>query len=187
LPVPTSLPIAGCTVVPAKANPDARGCLYEIFRQSWPGAFHAVQWNACVSKAGVVRGVHVHVDMDEYYTLLKGRALCGLHDLRRDSPTFGQSVTFDWTARDGRAVVIPRGIAHGFWFAEDSVLSFGLSDYYKPEYDVIGCQWDDPSLAFDMPADAVRSARDTAAGDYAGMVAHYERLLDQYRYSLAAV
>src|SRR5205085_576182 len=92
------LPVAGCAVVPAKPNPDARGCLYEIYRAEWPGAFPTVQWNACVSKAGVVRGVHVHVDYEEYYTLLAGRGVLGLHDIRRESPTFGGSITIDWRA-----------------------------------------------------------------------------------------
>ena len=106
------LPIDGCAVVPAKPNPDARGCLYEIYRAEWPGAFPTVQWNACVSNAGVVRGVHVHVDYEEYYTLLAGRGILGLHDIRRDAPTFGRSITIDWRADDRCAVAIPHGVAH---------------------------------------------------------------------------
>ena len=46
-----------CDVLAAKPNPDERGCLYEIYRAEWPGGFPTVQWNACISKAGVVRGV----------------------------------------------------------------------------------------------------------------------------------
>ena len=131
------LPIDDCAVVPAKPNPDARGCLYEIYRAEWPGVFPAVQWNACVSKAGVVRGVHVHVDYYEYYTLLAGRGLLGLHDIRRESPTFGRSVTVDWRADDRCAVVVPRGVAHVLWFVEDAVLAFGLSSYWSAELDVV--------------------------------------------------
>src|SRR5687767_7613725 len=112
------IPIDGCTVIPAKSNPDGRGCLYEIYRAEWSGAFGTVQWNACVSKAGVVRGVHVHVDYHEYYTLLAGRTICGLHDIRRESPTFGRSVTIDWRAEDRCAIVVRHGVAHvlsGLW------------------------------------------------------------------------
>jgi dTDP-4-dehydrorhamnose 3,5-epimerase len=175
------LPIDGCAVVPAKPNPDERGCLYEIYRAGWPGAFETVQWNACVSKAGVIRGVHVHLDYDEYYTLLAGRGLLGLHDIRRDSPTFQRSVTVDWRADDRCAIVVPRGVAHVLWFAEDAVLAFGLSRYWNAELDVVGCRWDDPALGFELP-DSTKSLseRDTESGSYQDMIQSYESLLDRY-------
>jgi dTDP-4-dehydrorhamnose 3,5-epimerase len=173
----TRLPILDCAVVPAKPNPDARGCLYEIYRAEWPGGFPTVQWNACISKAGVVRGVHVHVDYDEYYTLLVGRGVLGLHDIRRESPTFGCSVTIDWRAEDRCAVSIPRGVAHVLWFIEDAVLAFGLSSYWSAELDVVGCRWDDPALALEIPDGAkLLSERDSDSGSYAEMVQSYESL-----------
>jgi dTDP-4-dehydrorhamnose 3,5-epimerase len=180
------LPIDGCAVIPAKPNPDARGCLYEIYRAAWPGAFETVQWNACVSKAGVIRGVHVHVDYHEYYTLLAGRGVLGVHDIRRESPTFGDSVTIDWRAEDRCAVVIPRGVAHALWFAEDSVLAFGLSRYWSAELDVVGCRWDDPALGFEIPAGAKSlSERDSESGTYQEMVQSYESLLARQTLQLA--
>jgi len=172
------LPLDGCAVVPAKPNTDPRGCLYEIYRATWPGAFEAVQWNACISKAGVVRGVHVHVDYDEYYTLLAGRGALGLHDIRRASPTFGRSVTIDWRAEDHCAVVVPRGVAHVLWFIEDAVLAFGLSQYWSADLDVVGCRWDDPALGFEIPAGTKSlSERDTESGSYSEMIQSYESLL----------
>src|SRR4051812_49669030 len=125
----TYLPIDGCTVVPAKTNPDARGCLYEIYRANWPGSFDTVQWNACISKAGVIRGVHVHVDYDEYYTLLAGRGLLGLHDIRRESPTFRRSVTIDWRAGGRGGLSIPRGGGPVLWVFGDARPSFWLGRY----------------------------------------------------------
>jgi dTDP-4-dehydrorhamnose 3,5-epimerase len=171
------IPIDGCVLIPAKPNPDARGCLYEIYRAGWPGSFETVQWNACVSKAGVVRGVHVHVDYDEYYTLLSGRAVCGLHDIRRESPTFGGSVTIDWRAEDRCAIVVPGGVAHVLWCVEDVVLAFGLSRYWNAELDVVGCRWDDTGLGFEIPDGAKSlSDRDSESGSYTEMVRSYEAL-----------
>ena len=46
-----SIPIEGCVAVRVRANADARGCLFEIFREEWPGAFKTVQWNACASRS----------------------------------------------------------------------------------------------------------------------------------------
>ncbi len=167
--------IMGCDIVPVSANRDARGCLYEIYRQSWPNAFATVQWNACASKAGVVRGAHVHVDYQEFYTLPRGRVRLGLADIRRASPTYGHSVQLEWADHDGFAVVVPEGVAHVVLFEEDSVLAFGLSGYWKAEYDVVGCQWDDPDLGFTWPSKSVvRSQRDIASGSYTTMLQHYE-------------
>ena len=58
--------IDGAVLVPLDGHGDARGCLTEVFRASWPGLFPVVQWNACRSQAGVVRGVHVHAGYDEF-------------------------------------------------------------------------------------------------------------------------
>ena len=182
--IPEATGIAGCEIVPVAANRDARGCLYEIYRQSWPNAFPTVQWNACASGAGVVRGVHVHVDYDEFYTLPRGRVVVGLADIRRESPTFGRSVQFDWTDHDGVALVVPRGVAHAVLFEAESVLAFGLSGYWTPELDIVGCQWDDPELAFHWPRKAIRrSPRDAHSGSYREMLQLYDELLKQCRRS----
>src|SRR5437588_1277308 len=174
---PQKTGIMNCDIVPVSANRDGRGCLYEIYRESWPNAFPAVQWNACASNAGVVRGAHVHIDYHEFYTLPRGRVLVGLADIRRTSPTYRHSVQFEWADDDGCAIVVPRGVAHVILFEEDSVLAFGLSDYWRPEYDRAGCQWDDPELGFVWPVKPVlRSERDANSGNYRAMLQLYEDL-----------
>lgn len=169
--------IVGCAAVAVRANKDDRGCLCEIFREEWPGAFKTVQWNACTSKSGVMRGVHVHVDYDEFYTLPVGRIFLALRDIRRASPSFGASVGFEWSATDGFAIPVPAGVAHAAYFLEDSVLAFGLSGYWKVGLDVVGCRWDllDPGLRWPIPTASV-SARDKASGSFEAMVADYEAL-----------
>jgi dTDP-4-dehydrorhamnose 3,5-epimerase len=99
----------------------------------------------------------------------------GLVDIRADSPTFRNSVQFEWADSDGVAIVVPRGVAHVVRFVENSVLAFGLSGYWTPDFDVIGCQWDDPELRLQWPDnDVVRSTRDLASGGFAQMLADYE-------------
>lgn len=172
-----TIPIQGCAPVPVRPNADDRGCLFEIFREEWPGAFNTVQWNACASRAGVMRGVHVHVDYDEFYTLPMGRVFLALRDIRRDSPTFGASAGFEWSAADGFAVPVPAGVAHAVFFLSDSVLVFGLSDYWKAELDIVGCRWNDLDPTLTWPAEAaVVSARDSASGSFAEMLIEFEGL-----------
>jgi dTDP-4-dehydrorhamnose 3,5-epimerase len=119
---PPTVPIQNCAPVLVKANADDRGCLFEIFREEWVGAFKALQWNACSSRSGVMRGVHVHIDYDEFYTLPMGRVFIALRDIRKASPTFGNSIGFEWSAVDGFAVSVPAGVAHAVFFLDDSVL-----------------------------------------------------------------
>ena len=171
------VPIEGCAPVPVTVNHDDRGCLFEIFREEWAGAFRTVQWNACKSRAGVMRGVHVHVDYDEFYTLPLGRVFLALRDIRRASPTFGNSTGFEWSAADGFAVPIPAGVAHAVFFLDDSVLAFGLSSYWKAELDVIGCRWDELAPSLHWPVEsATLSERDSEAGSFDDMLAKYEAL-----------
>lgn len=181
-PRPPRIPIAGCRPVPVRSNRDPRGCLFEIFRERWDGAFSAVQWNACVSEAGVLRGVHVHADYDEFYTLPKGRVFLALKDIRRDSPSFMASVGLEWRAADGFAVPVPHGVAHAVYFFEPSVLAFGLSGYWRAEYDIVGCRFDDPRFGIDWPEPGpLLSRRDEEVGDFATMVAAYEALRAEIR------
>ncbi len=177
-----SINIDGSAPVPVKSNPDSRGCLFEIFREEWQGAFKTVQWNACRSLAGVMRGVHVHVDYDEFYTLPFGRVFLAMKDIRRSSPTFGNSAGFVWSASDGFAMPVRAGVAHAVFFIEDSVLAFGLSGYWKAELDILGCRWNelDPSIAWPA-ATAVLSDRDATSGSYAEMVAGYAAMSQLHR------
>ena len=172
-----AIPIKGCTPVPVKANSDDRGCLFEIFREEWVGAFKTVQWNACSSRAGVMRGVHVHTDYDEFYTLPMGRVFIALRDIRRESPSFGNSIGFEWSAADGFAVPVPAGVAHAVFFLDDSVLAFGLSKYWKAELDRFGCRWDDLDPSLKWPVESARlSTRYTESGSFAAMLADYEAM-----------
>ena len=170
-----NIDIVGCELVRVVANRDGRGCLHEIFRESWSEAFPTVQWNACSSASNVVRGVHVHVDYDEFYTLPHGRVVLGLVDIRRESPSFRKSVQFEWSDKDGFAVVVPKGVAHVVMFVERSVLVFGLSDYWHAEYDILGCRWDDPELGFEWNCkEPVVSCRDSKSGTFQDMLSNFE-------------
>ena len=171
---PSDTGIDGVRLLPLARRPDGRGCLTELFRANAPGSLPAVQWNACDSRAGVMRGVHVHVAYDEIYTMPMGHVLLGLHDLRPGSPTRGNTFQLEWRAEDGVAVTIPRGVAHAMYCLADSLLMMGLSDYWTGRFDTIGCQYDDARLGFAWPAgEPIRSARDRASGTFAQMELDY--------------
>ena len=148
-----SLPL-GVRLTPLVLHEDERGSLIEVFRQSWPIEPAPVQWNFVSSKAGVLRGVHVHLRHHDYLVLAQGRAGIGLCDLRSESPTRGLSALIELSGRSPQVLAIPTGVAHGFYYYEDSVHIYSVSEYFNPS-DELGCMWNDAALQIPWPVESV--------------------------------
>ena len=163
----------GVVVRPLVSHADARGSLTEIFRQSWQDAFHPIQWNFSRSEPGVLRGVHVHRVHTDYLIVLTGSMLLALHDIRPTSPTHHLSLLLPLDGLSPKAVMIPPGVAHGFYFPEMSTHVYGVDEYWDGS-DEIGCRFDSPELKLGWPNLAPRlSGRDSLAGSYADMVREF--------------
>jgi dTDP-4-dehydrorhamnose 3,5-epimerase len=159
----------GVQFLPLKAHKDHRGALTEIYREEWVGA-RPVQWNMVRSGANVLRGVHVHVKHVDLLTMISGEMLLGLRDLRAFSPTFGLSMMATLSVEDAHLVVIPPGVAHGFYFARPAGFVYGVTTAFDGS-DEFGCQWDDPALELDWPCSApVLSERDMKAAPLAELL-----------------
>lgn len=149
---------------------DERGVFTELYREEWGPLSSFKQWNAVHSNANVLRGVHVHRVHDDYLTVVLGRVIFGLVDLRAQSPTFRQSTTVEIDAQEPRSLLIPHGVAHGFYFAEASVHVYAVSEYWNLD-DELGCRWDDPELGIDWGGiDPLISQRDSDLRSYAALI-----------------
>ena len=126
---------------------DNRGDLFEIYRQSWLPFQEAspIQWNVVRSRAGVLRGVHLHRKHADYLIILEVQMRIGLRDIRKRSPTEGMSTLVELNAAQPQAILIPPGIFHGFYFPVDSLHIYGVSTYWNLT-DEYGCSWNDPDL-----------------------------------------
>jgi dTDP-4-dehydrorhamnose 3,5-epimerase len=123
------------------------------------------------SHANVFRGVHVHRKHVDYLTIAMGEMVLGLHDLRPASPTYRASSLLRLQADDPHLVVIPVGVAHGFYFPAPALTIYSVTHAFDGT-DEFGCQWDDPALGLDWPCrQPILSPRDRAAGSYTGMIA----------------
>jgi dTDP-4-dehydrorhamnose 3,5-epimerase len=143
---------------------DDRGVFTELFRVSWEPGVAPTQWNAVRSEPNVLRGVHVHLRHTDYLTVVAGKATIGLHDLRSGSPTEGLGTTVELDATAPAALVIPVGVAHGFYFHEPSIHVYAVSHEFDPA-DELGCRWDDPALDIAWPCtDPLLSERDQGLG-----------------------
>jgi dTDP-4-dehydrorhamnose 3,5-epimerase len=154
-----SLP-AGLLLRPLEPHTDDRGTFVELFRREWETEVEPIQWNVVHSQEGVLRGVHVHPRHDDYLTVVRGRAVVGIRDLREDSETRGATACVELSAARPRAITIPHGVAHGFYFAEPSTHVYAVSHYWDLD-DELGCRWDDPTLEIPWPQEDARvSPRD---------------------------
>ncbi|WP_163999251.1 dTDP-4-dehydrorhamnose 3,5-epimerase family protein [Pyxidicoccus caerfyrddinensis] len=159
--LPPGLP-SGVFLHPLTTHRDSRGGFTEVFRESWGVGVRPVQWNVLQSGPGVLRGVHVHAVHDDYLLVLQGRASIGLCDLRKDADPERRSALVELTGEDLAALVIPHGVAHGFYIHGPTVMLLGVSHDFDPA-DELGVRWDDPELGIPWPVDrAVLSPRDAA-------------------------
>lgn len=128
-----------------------------------------VQWNFVVSLADTLRGVHVHPRHSDYLCVLDGTMLLGLHDMRPDSATYRRSSFLTLCGDEPRAVTIPPGVAHGFYFPLVTEYAYAVDRYWDPA-DELGCMWDDPDLDLAWPAAApLLSPRDREAMSYSDL------------------
>lgn len=147
-------------VIISKRHVDDRGWFSETFRENRlyeigiPCRF--VQENQSSSKrVGTVRGLHFQLPPSaqaKLISVLRGRVLDVVVDIRNGSPTYGKHISLELSAESGGQLYIPVGFAHGFITLEDEVIvSYKVSDYYSPAHDR-GVRWNDPDIALQWPA-----------------------------------
>jgi dTDP-4-dehydrorhamnose 3,5-epimerase len=95
--------------------------------------------------------------------VLSGRILDVVIDIRKGSPTFGQSFCVELSADNKKQLLVPKGFAHGFSVLSERAEVLYKCDalYHKPSEQ--GLLYADPDLAIDwsIPTDrAVVSDKD---------------------------
>lgn len=127
-----------------------------------------VQDNHSRSSAGVLRGLHYQLvrPQGKLVRIVSGRAFDVAVDIRRSSPSFGQWVGFELSARNKRMMWIPPGFAHGFLALEDATdFLYKCTDFYAPEHDR-AILWSDAQIGIEWPLHGAApslSAKDLAA------------------------
>lgn len=169
---PTAL--EGVVILTPARHGDARG----FFSESWNKArmaaaglaYDFVQDNHSLSQSvGTVRGLHFQAPPHAQAKLVRcgqGALLDVAVDIRRNSPTFGQWVSVELTAQNGKQLLIPSGFLHGFVTrAPDTEIIYKCTDYYASDCDG-AVRYDDPDIGIDWGLGGkapLLSAKDTAA------------------------
>jgi dTDP-4-dehydrorhamnose 3,5-epimerase len=158
------VPIADVVLVPLLVHPDERGSLTETYRRAWlPGSGEIVQVNVSRSRAGVLRGLHVHRQQADFWVVLSGVAFVGLFDLRAGTPSTGRKAELRIDAESRPlGLYIPPRVAHGFYAERDVLLQYLVDRPYAGD-DEWGLAWNDAEVGIDWPTESpVLSARDRA-------------------------
>jgi len=123
-------------------------------------------------KRGTLRGMHYQVAPYEEAKLVRctmGEIYDVIIDLRPDSPTYKQWLSFDLTAKNRKMLYIPEGLAHGFvTLADNTEVFYQMSEFYTPDC-ARGVRWNDPVFGITWPVNIeVLSERDKQYDDFIG-------------------
>jgi dTDP-4-dehydrorhamnose 3,5-epimerase len=197
------LSVPGAWVFTPRQFPDERGRFLEWFRADTFAAatgqpLFVAQANHSISRRGSLRGIHyadVPPGQGKYVYCTSGAVLDVVVDLRRGSPTFGQSDSVLLDEVDRRAVYLAEGLGHGFVAVSGwASVTYLCSTAYNPaaEHAINPA---DPALGLPWPAgvEPLMSAKDgqaptlaeaAAAGllpDLAACTARYAQLREAAR------
>lgn len=121
---------------------------------------------------GTLRGMHYQEDPDGETKLIRctrGKIFDAAIDLRRDSPTFRQTVWVTLDQDNLQLLYLPKGLAHGFLTLTASCeVAYQMSTPFSPN-SARGIRYNDP--AFDIPWPSpvrVISERDRSFPDFQG-------------------
>lgn len=163
--------IEGVLILEPHRYCDARGYFMESFqaerfKQTVGEEIHFVQDNESRSTRGVVRGLHYQkrpYAQTKLVRVVVGRVLDVVVDLRRSSATFGQYLAIELSAENGRQLLIPKGLAHGYAvLSDEAIFQYKCDAYYHPEAEA-ALAWDDPTIGIKWPfsvEEAILSAKD---------------------------
>lgn len=132
--------ISALIIIKPRIFTDDRGYFYESWNKdtfSSNGIENVfVQDNESQSTYGVVRGLHYQLapfSQAKLVRVLEGSVLDVAVDLRKDSPTFGESHAVELTAENKLMFLVPRGFAHGFAvLSKRATFAYKCDNIYNP-------------------------------------------------------
>ena len=150
----------GVKIITPTIFEDERGYFFESYKapifmeNELPIKF--VQDNEVKSTKGVLRGLHYQVNRPQakLVRVITGSILDVAVDIRKGSPTFGQSEIVHLTAENNKMLYIPEGFAHGYLVtSSESIVVYKCTDIYDPT-DQYGIIWNDETIGVDWMYDS---------------------------------
>lgn len=149
--------LLGVIICKPKIYSDNRGHFMESFRKDMLEEFLGYKIDFCQenqsqSNKGVIRGLHYQIQpyaQSKLVSVISGKALDIIVDIRRNSPTFGQYIKEEISSVNKKQIFIPKGFAHGFLSLEDeTVFSYKVDNYYSKNHER-GILYNDSEISID--------------------------------------
>ena len=145
--------IRGLKIFKGKNFYDSRGFFREIFVKKKIKAHRPVFWCTSKSKKNVLRGLHLQTknSQEKYVSVLKGKILDVVVDLRKKSKTFGQHFKTILSDKNAKSLLIPSGCAHGFLGLDKENIVIYSNNNYRSKNSENGLIWNDEKLKIKWP------------------------------------
>ena len=127
---------------------DNRGFFREIYRGKLFSKYKPIFWCISKSKKDVLRGLHLQKKNSQakFVSVLKGKILDVVADLRPHSKTFGKYFKIELSEKNSKSLMIPKGFAHGFLGLGSENVVLYSNDNYRSKKDEVGISWNDKRL-----------------------------------------
>ena len=150
----------GVKIITPTVFEDERGYFFESYKtpifKNNELPINFVQDNEVKSTKGVLRGLHYQFNRPQgkLVRVVSGSILDVAVDIRKGSPTFGQSEIVHLTAENNKMLYIPEGFAHGYLVtSSESIVVYKCTDIYDPN-DQYGIIWNDERIGVDWMYDS---------------------------------
>ncbi|HCM52247.1 TPA: dTDP-4-dehydrorhamnose 3,5-epimerase [Candidatus Saccharibacteria bacterium] len=151
--------IEGLFEVQTKVIPDERGSVMESYRESdyqksgLPSLGGRLQVNATLSQKGTVRGIHAEY-AHKFIQVADGKIFAVIVDLRKDSSTAGQHLSFE--LERGQGLFVSKGLGNAFQSISDdpSIYIYHFEEEWTPNMVGVACNPLDPDLNISWPIPA---------------------------------
>lgn len=124
-------------IVKQKNNPDKRGNLRETFNKKVLKKNFVFEY-CTTSKANALRGFHFQYKYQQakFVSVLKGKILDYVIDLRKNSKTFGKTYKIILSEKNCLSLYIPEGFAHAYYsYNNFNIIYYKLTNFYKPQFE----------------------------------------------------
>lgn len=147
--------IPGLKILEPRIFEDIRGKFIKTFTDDF---FQANELNIqiketyySISQKNVIRGMHFQIPPHDHIKLVyvpAGKIIDVVLDIRKNSPTYGQYFSCELSSHNGKILVIPKGLAHGFKSLENNTnVTYMQTTCYAPtndcgiHYNSFGFNW----------------------------------------------
>ena len=124
-------------ILKQKNNKDRRGSLRETFNKKVLNKNFVFEY-CTTSKANALRGFHFQhkFQQGKFVSVLKGKILDYVIDLRKNSKTFGKTFRIVLSDKNCLSLYIPEGFAHAYYsYDKINIIYYKLTNYYKPKFE----------------------------------------------------